>query len=86
MSFKKSSNYSENSLKIVEVSLLLKALELEKYQTTFSHQQVSGALLAELNDINLQHFLHIHHHSHRQKLLQVISGEISAKELIFQSC
>ena len=67
---------------IIQVTLLLKAMGLEKYQSTFIREQVSGSLLAELNEKNLQHFFRIYNPYHRQKLLQVISGETSAKELL----
>ncbi|CAI8046864.1 hypothetical protein GBAR_LOCUS25916 [Geodia barretti] len=73
------------SLSMHEISLLLKAMNLEKYQATFSKEQVSGSLLAEFNDHNLQRYLHIHNPCHRQKLLQVISGETAAEKLLF-SC
>ena len=66
----------------VQVLQLLDALNLSQYKRRFEEEVIAGDILADCDDITLEKELGVTMRIHRLKLLQMISGESSAKHLI----
>lgn len=61
---------------------MLEALNLSQYQAKFDEEQVGGDILSHCDDATLENELGVNMKIHRLKLLQVISGERSARALL----
>ena len=62
----------------LQVSALLDAMQLREYKGKFNSEQVSGAIMIDIDDSILKEELGISSRLHRLRLLKVISGEHSA--------
>ena len=61
---------------------LLNALKLTQYKDIFINEEITGEILAELNEADLQNELGITSKIHRVKLMKVISGRHSALNVL----
>ena len=61
---------------------MLDALNIPQYKPTFHYMAVSGDQLSRYTDILLETHLGVSERSHREKLLQLISGSLSVHDLL----
>ena len=64
------------------MEFLLDAMGLPQYQTVFAEQCVSGDILVELGDEDLQNDLGITSRIHRIRLRRVITGHYSVSDIV----
>ena len=70
------------SLSTMQVLNLLEAMGMEKYKDVFTKECVNGELLLECDDEILEQDLGIPLRLHRVRLMKIITGQHSARELL----
>lgn len=68
-----------------EVLNLLDAMGMKQYTAAFKNEDINGKVLLECDDSVLANDLRVSSKLHRIRLLKVVSGEFSAKEIIQKS-
>ena len=65
-----------------QVLRLLEVMGLKQYQEKFKAEQVNGEILSECDESVLQSDLGVSSKLHRMRLLKVINGRHSAKDIL----
>ena len=66
----------------VQVLKLLELIGLKQYQDSFKRQAIDGDILSELDEDILERDLNVTTKLHRLRLLKIISGRQSAKNIL----
>ena len=66
---------------LIQVADLLQRMKLGQYREIFIEQQITGAILSQCTAEVLANELEVASKIHRLRLLQIITGEISATDL-----
>ena len=61
---------------------LLDIMNLSQYQATFSEEMISGEILVELDDRDLENDLGVRSKIHRVRLMKIINGHHSARNIL----
>ena len=72
-------------LNFLQVLNLLDAMGMKQYTEAFKNEDINGKVLLECDDSVLANDLRVSSKLHRIRLLKVVSGEFSAKEIIQKS-
>ena len=66
----------------LQIQLLLDAMNLSQYKEAFLQEQVSGEILLECDEDILEKELHISSRIHRIRLMKLIDGKTSARDIL----
>ena len=66
----------------MQMQTLLQAMDLQRYSDLFMKEQITGELLMECDDGILSSDLGISSKLHRMRLLKIIAGKQSVKNII----
>lgn len=69
------------SLAILQVLCLLDTMKLSQYRELFLEESIDGEILAECDESLLEQELHITNKLHRSRLMKVITGRHSARNI-----
>ena len=67
---------------MLQVESLVRAMGLSQYTTRFREEQVTGSVLLQCNETILQRELGVKSQLHRKRLLALIGGHQSARDLL----
>ena len=66
----------------IQILDLLSAMNLQQYHDAFIREQIDGDVLAECDEVVLEHELGIASKLHRTRIMKIVSGHSSAIALL----
>lgn len=71
-----------SELLFLQIQDLLDAMEMQQYKDGFEREKISGEILAELTEEDLQKELGVASRIHRVRLLKIMTGHHSARDIL----